>query len=394
MKLIDVKKDVQEYLYMEDTNIIDVCVASVISTRLKIGEPLWLTVIGASSGGKSQIIRPIANTDDKFIIPVDDLTENTLLSGASGSNKSLLTEDFKQGMMAISDLTVLLSKSPESRATILSQLRLLYDGKMVKHSGNSEKPLVWEGYLGIISGSTPSIYTMFEEVSDMGERFIYYRMKEYDEYKATEIALTRKKFGKELDNELSEKYKNYIQSVCLKVGDEDLSKVQVSPEVRQRIIEVATFAEKVRTTVQVNKYGAERDILRLPVTAMPMRVSLQLVNLSKTLMIMNYHDNGKYELTDENLRTIDWVGYSLANEEKRACLKIISFQDFEVGNDAESVSVELGLSSYVTDGFLKNLVATNILFHLNGRYTFRSQKDYDFVRRIEGMKDDTNKLGF
>ena len=394
MKLSDVKNDVQKYIYMEDTAIIDVAVASVISTRLKIGEPLWLTVIGASSGGKSQIIRPIANTDPEFIIPVDDLTENTLLSGASGkSSKSLLTEEFKQGMFSISDLTVLLSKSPESRATILSQLRLLYDGKMVKHSGNSEEPLVWEGYLGIISGSTPSIYSMFEEVSDMGERFIYYRMKEYDPKKATELALTRGKYGKELDAELSETYKEYIMSVVQKAGSIDMDTIKLTPEVRSRIIDVATFAEQVRTTVQTNKYGSDHSITRIPVTAMPMRVSLQLENLARTMMLMKLHDTGDSTLEEEQLEILDWVGYSLANEEKRACMKELSRAKYESGMQAEELVEEIGLSSHIISGFLENLVATKILYMANGRFFFAKREYVEFIRRVEGTSGlDDNKI--
>ena len=60
MKLADLKKEIQQYQYMEDTSIVDVSIASIIANRLKFGDPVWLMIIGASSGGKSQILRPLS----------------------------------------------------------------------------------------------------------------------------------------------------------------------------------------------------------------------------------------------------------------------------------------------------------------------------------------------
>ncbi len=154
---------------------------------MKIGDPIWLILIGPSSSGKSQVLRPLSLTDNKFLHRVDDLTENTFLSAMAGADKSLLTKIGKHGMIVISDLTVLFSKSSEARSTILSQFRMIYDGEMTKHAGNLPEPLKWEGYVGILAGSTPSIYVNFEEVADMGERFIYYRMKPFNAVKATNV---------------------------------------------------------------------------------------------------------------------------------------------------------------------------------------------------------------
>ncbi len=206
MKLAELKKEIEQYQYFEDTDIIDVSLASIIATRLKLGDPIWLIIIGPSSGGKSQILRPLALTDPKFLHRLDDLTENTFLSGANiggGGNASLLDRIGSKGMLVMSDLTVLFSKNKESRSAILSQFRMLYDGEMVKYSGNKDKPIMWKGYLGVIAGSTPSIYSHFEEVSDMGERFIYYRMKDYDPENATRLSMKRTLYGKELDEKLS-----------------------------------------------------------------------------------------------------------------------------------------------------------------------------------------------
>jgi len=118
MKLSELKAQVQKYQYLEDTSIIDVASASQIANRLKLGDPVWLLIIGASSGGKSQILRPIALADRKFVHLVDDLTPNSFLSGAKSNagEVSLLKRVGVHGIMVISDFTVIMSKGEEAKS--------------------------------------------------------------------------------------------------------------------------------------------------------------------------------------------------------------------------------------------------------------------------------------
>ncbi len=383
MTLPELKDQVAKYQYMEDTNIIDVCLASIISTRLKLGDPIWLIVIGASSGGKSQILRPMALTDKEFIHRVDDLTENTFLSGGNiggGADPSLLHRIGPRGMLVISDLTVLFSKSAETMATILSQFRMIYDGEMVKHVGNKPEPLKWEGSLGVLAGSTPSIYRHFQEVADMGERFIHYRFKDFDPKKATELALDRDIFGKELDAVLASLYTDYIKDV---VTNADISKAIITRETKQRIIAVACLAEKIRTPVVTDRMG---KVTHLPISAMPMRVALQLIPLAKALIIMR----GR-ELDENDMKILDWCAYSLANEEKRMVLSIFGAIAFGNKLSTQNVADELSLDTTITGYILQNLAAVGILTRSGSQgvliWNMSHEDEWSAVRRIEGIVD-------
>lgn len=395
MTLEELKKTIQEYQYFEDTNIIDVSIASVVATRLKIGDPVWLVIIGPSSGGKSQILRPIAMTDPKFLHRIDDLTENTFLSGMKlGKNKqdgterqpSLLHRIGSKGMLVISDLTVIFSKSSESRATILSQFRMIYDGEMTKSSGASDKDNTWKGYLGVIAGSTPSIYHHFEEVSDMGERFVYYRMKDYDAEKATKISMSRKLYGRELDEKLGNAYAEYIKEVIVSAGDEPIN---LSEEVQDRILQIAIFSERVRTTVHTDL--RERIIDRLPVPAMPMRVALQLTTIAKALTIIRKHETGSNDLTDKDLDIIDHCGYSLANEEKRICLKVLGQIKYGEYLRTANIADEVGLNTKVVGTILQNLAAVGVVTRAGDgeslKWRIKKESDYKIVRRVEKIDD-------
>lgn len=393
MKLSELKQEVQKYQYMTDTGIIDVSIASILATRLQLGDPVWLVLIGASSGGKSQILRPLSLTDSKFIHRVDDVTENTFLSGmqSKGDNNSLLLRIGKRGLIVVSDLTVLFSKSSESRATILSQFRMIYDGEMTKFSGNNSKPIRWpeegKGHIGVIAGSTPSLYAMFEEVADMGERFIYYRMKEIDPRVATKLALNRTIFGQELDETLSALYGEYIQQIVQYTIENPLEPI-ISEEVQQRIIDISVFAEKARTPVHMDFKG-ER-IMKIPTSAMPMRVALQLTVIAKALAIVSHFETGSFDLTEEQLSVLDWCGYSLANEEKRACMRILASVDYDTSLFTSVIADNIGLSTSVVGMYLQNLSAVGMITRTGAgeqlAWKIKDQKDWAIIRRIENVQ--------
>ena len=391
MKLEDIKKEIQQYQYLEDTGIIDITLASYIANRLRLSDPVWLIIIGASSGGKSQIVRPIAMSDDKFIHRIDDVTENTFLSGVrekeGDTSMSLLKRMGEHGIITISDFTVIMSKNSEARNAILSQFRMIYDGEMVKHSGSSKEPIEWKGYMGVIAGSTPSIYHSFEEVADMGERFIYYRMKEFDASKATHLALSRGKNGKALDLGLSVLYREYLEEVIKSVDETDLI---ITDIVKNRIIEIAMFAERVRTPVKTDFKG-ER-ITHIPLPAYPMRVSIQMLAIAKALMCMQKHETDSYELGEDKLKLLDWLCYSMANEEKRAVLKILAKLGQGISINTSDISDTIGLDEHTTGLILQNLSAIGVVDRRTTgdliSWSFKDDKYYHLVRRIECIEEE------
>ena len=398
MELSELKTKVREHQYMEDDTIIDASLAVMIANRLQLSDPVWLVIVGASSGGKSQMLRPLAMTDSKFIHRVDDVTENTFLSAAklgknedgTERNPSLLLRIGALGMIVISDLTVIFSKNNEARTTILSQLRMIYDGEMSKIAGNMEFPIKWRGYLGIMAGCTPSAYRFFEEASDMGERFICWRMKDFDSKMATKLALSTKLKSKEIDEQLSELYGNYIKETVLR-HTENESTLYISPEVVERLTEIATFAELIRTPVHTSHKTEEMD--RLPVPAMPMRLAKQLAAIAKGLMIMRNRP-----LEESDYKILDWFAYSLANEEKRAILRTICNQSWGSSMTTRKIADAIGLNTAVTRNLLQNLASVNVLsrrssYTIQGdqekegelSWSFAEPRYHSIVQRIEGV---------
>lgn len=358
MTLDDVKKEVQEYIYMENTSMIDAALATIIANRISSGVPVWLVVVGASSGGKSQILKPLALSDPEYMHRVDDITENTFLSGSQDSkkkgedgdsvkSKSLLLRIGSHGMIVISDLTVLFSRGVESRNAILSQFRMLYDGEMIKSVGTMSTTLRWKGHLGIVAGSTPTIYQHMEEVSDMGERFMYWRMHEYDERKATKVAMSRKLQGSDLDDTLASIYSAYIKEI-VKSG----VRATLTEKENDSIIDIAILAEKIRTSVKRDRYS--KMVEHIPSPAFPMRTALQLKNIAEALAIMYGGSLG-----ERGMQVIRWMGWSLANEEKRRCLKFLAGQGYAV--KTSTVADAVGLDTSVVKSILQAMATVGLL---------------------------------
>lgn len=390
MNFKELQEKIGEHVYSEDNGMSAIALCSIISTRLKKNDPVWVILIGPSSSGKSQILRPLSLTDEKFIHRVDDLTESTFLSGIrvkkGEKDISLLKRIGALGIIVISDLTVLFSKNSESKNAILSQFRMIFDGEMIKYSGVSSEPIKWKGAIGVLAGSTPSIYQHFEEVADMGERFIFYRMKSYDVERATRLAMDRKMYGRDLDVALGLLYEEYIKDVVLKVKDIEIP--PISNDVHERVLHIAIFGAKLRTPVHYDKFSKAID--RMPISEMPMRVVLQLKALIVSMMCMSYHDTDSWELSEEQISYIEWCAYSLANEERRACLRILCSLKFEDTIKTQTIADLIGLNTTVIGINLQHLGAIGIIKRSGTEgsltWTIADKNTWETVRRLEGIE--------
>lgn len=324
MTLAEFHTELNKHLYIEDPGMVNVILGSIVANSLKIGDPVWLTLIGPSSGGKSQLIRPFAMGNPDFIHRVDDLTPNTLLSGTLGLDGSLLGRIGTHGILSMDDLTVLFSKNAEQRAEILSQFRMLYDGHFSKSSGNRKEAVMWEGYLGMIAGSTPSIYRYFNEVADMGERFISYRMKAIDVHKAVQFVTENQHTSGSLNTTIAELIGEFLPKAL-----QDLPKgkhlPKLHPETQAVIQNIAEHMTLLRTPVHVDERTGLVD--EFPEPEMPFRVMKQLTYLATGMQCLmpDIHAVLSKDMTD----ALEWTAYSLANDKRRAYLRSVVALDYQ-----------------------------------------------------------------
>lgn len=346
-----------QYLYIEDFGMVDIILASILANSMRIGDPVWLTLIGPSSAGKSQLIRPLHLANPNLIHPVDDLTSNTLLSGTLGLEGSLLGRIGEMGILSMDDLTVLFSKNNEQRAEILSQFRMLYDGRFSKSSGARKEPIVWEGYLGMIAGSTPSIYRFFSEVADMGERFLSYRMRAIDTPKAVEFVDQHPYTAKEMNEQIADLFREYLKGIIVSTPKPP----DLPSKIKDSIKVTAQNATLLRTPVHVDERSGLID--DFPVSEMPFRVQKQLTSIAQALYAIALNDNpDDNHLPNDLHKALDWTAYSLANDKRRSYFRaVVRLYDDGKEITSRNVSAYTGLHTEIVKRGLDQLTALNII---------------------------------
>lgn len=386
----DLHAELSKVLYIEDTNLVDTVIASTLANSQMIGDPVWLTIIGASSAGKSQYIRPLAKSNPGLFLQVDDLTSNTLISG-NGAGQSLLFKIKEKGIISMDDLTVLMSKNTEDRNAILGQLRMIYDGRMTKASGKSGgEGITWQGHCGFIAGSTPSIYRFFAEVADMGERFINYRMKDMDEDKAVDFVMRSGLSSKQMDEKIMLIYGQYQSALMPKIKD---TQIPIDEATQHAIIEIAKAGTKLRTPVVTD--DREHFVSEFVVPEMPFRVMKQLTNIAKSFMVMHYAETGETVLPDDLRTAIEWCGYSLADDKRRSYFKaVIGLNKQGLKATARNISAYTGLHHTAVERGMSILSAIKVV-KMNEAEEGKNQTrtwsvaDYrleDIVKRIDPPK--------
>lgn len=381
MKLEKLKAHIKEVLYVEDDGILEVLMATVIANQLQLDKPVWLILVGSASSGKTQMIFPLSPPDNpsEQIHPLDNFSQAGLLSGNEEGKGFLHRIIKKHGILLINDMTVLLSKPADVLEGIMGIFRTAYDGSASVFSGKVHNK--WEGYLGIITATTPTIYQKLSESAGMGERFIYYNMKPLDYTKVFEKINKVNKTAKEIDNHIAEGYREYFKEVLPFLASKDLKDFKITEDVNKRLIVVAKLASNMRTPVSLD--FRDKCVDRIPVLEAPTRVFKQLKTLARAFSAMNIYERGKPNLSQEQIGYLEWIGFSMGDVERRSILEVLAHnQDKVMGSNM--ISAEIGLPQNITERYLNYLVALDIL-----------RKDTDVTGQTTSYlfkDDDTQKL--
>jgi hypothetical protein len=175
-KLDKLVAEFREWLHIDDPSIIYTLAATKFSHRIP-GDTIWLMLIGPSSGGKSELLKAFSQEGE---LNIDDLTTHTFVSGyrSKDTNDILdFAETLAQRIWYIYDLSILLSKSCDERGIILSDMRMVYDGKIKKIFGNKYEAEAECPHNTLICGSTPAVDNTILEDQMLGTRFVQFRIK-------------------------------------------------------------------------------------------------------------------------------------------------------------------------------------------------------------------------
>jgi 5S rRNA maturation endonuclease (ribonuclease M5) len=268
---------IDKWLLLPDKNVISIFLACLISHFFK-SDPLWMFFVAPPSGSKTEIISTVI--DLPFVKMLSNLTPQTLVSGMVTKKDASLLLQLKNHVLIMKDFTTVLSMRPDDKLNILSQLREVYDGRYSKAFGTG-KTVEWEGRITLIAGVTPAIDTHYSMNQVMGERFIMYRVPQAKDIDVAEKALQM--FGDETQMrlELKEAMSKYFQSIVIP----EISEVELPKDILRSLAHLASFIVKARSQLIRDQW--RRDLVDIPETEAPARLTKQLGVLIKALAVLN-----------------------------------------------------------------------------------------------------------
>jgi len=343
------EKIINKWLLIKDKGIIKVLLATVIANKLK-ADPVWLFIVAASGGTKTELIRGLNKIDG--IYPISDLTPQTFLSGEKGQkNASLLLRlPAENTILTYKDFTTVLTMHRDKRHAILSQLREIYDGYYRKEFGTGETK-TWEGKMGFIAGVTSVIDNHQSIFQVLGERFIQYRPEQPDTIALAKKAMANSGGEKAMREEIQNAFADFIAGVEIPQDPP-----AISEELKDRIAYLASFCVRARSGIIRDGFSS-REIELIPDTELPTRLAKQLITLTAAFsLIGNATPEEDYEL-------IYKIGLDTLPQKRRRALETLIQASDEL--ETADVAMEIGYPTNTTRRILEDLHGLGLVKRLH-----------------------------
>lgn len=357
---------VHKWLLIKDKGIIRVVAGSVIANKLK-ADPVWLFIVTASGGTKTELLRGLNKIDG--IYPLSDLTPQTFLSGEKGNkNASLLLRLPSEVILTQKDFTTVLTMHRDKRHAILSQLREIYDGQFKKEFGTGESK-EWNGKMGFLAGVTSVIDHHYSIYQTLGERFIQYRPVQPNPIELSLKAMNNAGNEIQMREEIQNAFADFIAGV--KIPD---SKIDVSEDLKNNIAYLSTFCVRARSGVVREGYST-REIELIPEAELPTRLSKQLITLASAFSLISG------EFSDEDYELIYKIGMDTLPQTRRQTLEVLIKSDDYL--ETAEIAMNIDYPTNTTRRILEDLHGLRLI---NRQSQGRGYAD----RWI--MRDDTREL--
>lgn len=333
---------VSKWLLLKDKNVLRILLATVIANKLK-GDPVWLLIVCASGGSKTELLRGLNKIPN--IYALSDLTPQTFLSGMKGDNASLLNRiDPYDTIMVMKDFTTVLTMHRDKRQEILGQMREIYDGYIKKAFGTGETK-EWTGKLGFIAGVT-TVIDRYQTVNQvLGERFIQYHLVHEDALTLARRSMSNTGDEVQMREEIQNAFADFIAGVEIPERNPD-----VSEEVKDKVVHLATFCVRARSGVF--REGYSREIEFVPDPELPTRFTKELMKLASALSLVDEQSD------EQNYDLVFKIGMDSIPQLRRS---IVSMMRFDEEYETSKIASEVGYPSTSTRRALEELQALELL---------------------------------
>jgi hypothetical protein len=289
-------------------------VLGAYAANLLPSDPVWLMLVGASSGGKTEMLNALARHPHAHLSAT--LTEASLLSAtprkdrADDAKGGLLREIGDFGVLLLKDFTSVLAMNRDQRAALLAALREIFDGSWTRRVGvDGGRVLHWEGKLGLIAGCTAAVDSFHAVMSVMGERFVFYRLPRIDAGQQGIRALVNAGKERQLRTELAEAVSGLFAGIEIPAELPALTANETA-----RLVALASLAAHGRSGVERDPHT--REIELIADSEAPARLAQALRRLSVGLLTIGVPP-------DEAERLIVKTAFDCMPKVRRAAFDVI-----------------------------------------------------------------------
>ena len=336
---------VHKWLLINDKGLIRVLVATVIANKLK-ADPVWLFIIAAPGGSKTELIRGLNKVDKVYSI--SDLTPQTFLSGEKNNKTGSLLLRLPFGtIFTYKDFTTVLTMHRDKQQAIISQLREIFDGYYRKEFGTGETK-DWVGKIGFIAGVTTVIDRHHEIYSVLGERFVQYRPIQPDRIALAKKAISNSGGEDLMREEIQNAMADYISGI--KIPEE---KITAPDWLIDKVAHLASFVVKARSGIIRESYHT-REIEQIPDPELPTRLAKQLITLATAFSLMN---DGQF--TEDDYSLIYKIGLdSLPAKRKLTIEALLKQEDYL---ETSEFAIAIGYPTNTTRRILEDLQGLQLI---------------------------------
>jgi hypothetical protein len=279
-RIIDAARD---YLDLPDPAPL-LATLAVAATRDLADLPVWLLLVGAPSGGKTEATRVL---DDVADARLDDVTAPGMLSWKGGKRPApvgvLTRVPTPNALVTFGDLSTLLASSDRGgRDQTFALLRKVYDGRVSRDLGNAPEPLTWEGRLTVVGAVTDAIDNYSAHADALGPRWVYLRLPRRDTEARRRAARIARRDG--LDQ--ARQRLQTLATDAVRGAARRADQTDVPDDLADRLEDAALVCAWGRAAVPRHGYG-RREIDGLPSIEDPGRIVRQLRSLARGALALD-----------------------------------------------------------------------------------------------------------
>ena len=296
----EVKTVLKRHHHNPDLQAVQALCAAICAHRLK-GSQVWPMCVAPPGSMKTHFLTSLTCLPNVHFI--DKLTPRAFISGQledplrpSTKPASLLHRIGKDGIIVYPDFSTVLGMTGDDKASVLADMRRIYDGSLSKEFGTAEQSesRTWEGRITFVVAVTDAIDAHYSVFQTLGERFVMIRWPRADGMEAALVAM----------NQDTDKAKQELQmAVKALFGQLRGIEPEIPSDFQRKIAALTEIAVRGRT--HIPRSGYSKHIIYVPEAESPTRLAQQLAQLAKGAALLE----GRGTVSETDLELVRRVAF-------------------------------------------------------------------------------------